>query len=141
MSSDAEQIRVVARAVSGLAARARAAGTAVTGAGHARWESQGARTFRDRLDERRSEFSSRATELDELSGALMSHAHHVEVHEAAILKAVLALETAGNIVAGDATELAAQLQKTAHDAGRSALHGAKNTLVNMNPLTSMRQVR
>lgn len=71
----------------------------------------------------------------------MSHAHHVEVHEAAVIKAIFALEKAGNAVINDATDLAGELPKTSHDAGNFALDAAKNTLVTMNPLTSMRRVR
>lgn len=141
MSSDAEQIRLVARAVSGLAGRARRAGLDVTGAGHARWESQGAQAFRDRLEERHRELGSRAEDLDELSRALMSHAHQVEVREAFILKAILVLEQTGGTVINDARDVAGELQKTAHNAGTVALHGSKNILDNMNPLTSMRHVR
>lgn len=111
------------------------------GAGHARWESQGAQTFRDRLEERHRELSSRAGDLDELSRTLMSHAHQVEVHEAAILKAILALEQTGGTVINDARDLSGELQQTAHNAGTAALHASKSILDNMNPLTSMRHVR
>lgn len=71
----------------------------------------------------------------------MNHAHQVEVHEAAILAAILAVEKAGTTVVNDAKDVAGGLQKAAQDAGKFATDGAKKTLVNMNPLTSLRHVR
>lgn len=125
MPSDAEQIRVAARAVSGLAGRARAAGTAVTGASHARWESLGARRYREQLGKRRGDFHQRARELDELSKLLISHAAHVEAHEAAITKALLAVENSAHAVADEATTLAEDARKASHDARPTVLKVVK----------------
>lgn len=136
MSADAEQIRVAARAVSRFARDARAAGVAVTGAGHTRWESLGAGEFRNRLAERHREFNTRAGDLEELSRLLMSHAQHVEANQLALLKAALAVEKA----AIAAAELAGTIQHGASDAADYAVQSGRNLLTTMNPLKGLQSM-
>lgn len=140
MSADAEQIRVAARAVSRFAVDAQAAGVAVTGAGHTRWESLGAREFRDRLAERHREFNSRAGDLEELSRLLMSHAQHVETNQLALLKAALAVEKAAIAAAREAAELAGTIQHGASDAADYAAQSGRNLLTTMNPLKGLQSM-
>ncbi|NYJ73255.1 hypothetical protein [Allobranchiibius huperziae] len=113
MSTDPEQIRAAARIVSGLASRARAASVAVTGAGHARWESLGAQRFRTQLGMQRGAFLRCAGALEDLSTLLLNHALHVESHEAALAKAALAVTNTAQTVVDDA-------RRTVHDAATVA---------------------
>ena len=132
MSTDPEQIRASARVVSGLAARARAAAVSVTGAGHARWESLGAQRFRAQLGRQHGAFQQCAGALDELSTLLLSHARHVETHEAAVAKAVLvATDSAQTVVTGARTavrgagQVASDVSHLWDDAGGTVLRGMR----------------
>lgn len=132
MSSDPEQIRAAARIVSSLAARARTASVAVTGAGHARWESLGAQRFRTQLARQHGAFERCAGQLDQLSALLLSHARHVEAHEAALAKAALAMVNTAQTVADDARaamhdvgRVGKDVSRLWDDTGGTVLHGVR----------------
>ena len=115
MSTDADEIRAAARVVSGLAARARTASVAVTGSGHARWESLGAQRFRAQLGRQHDAFQGCACALDELGTLLLSHARHVESHEAALAKAALAVVDTAHTVEDDACTAVRDVTRMGND--------------------------
>lgn len=141
MATDGAEIRAVARMVSGLAGRTRAAGTAVTGAGHARWQSVGAQKFREQLGRREGEFRSCARDLDDLSRLLVSHAAHVEAHEAAVIKAAFAIEKGITDAVDGAVEFAGDVKDAASGTASALGHAGKDIIDTANPLTALRSIR
>ncbi|MEO8851626.1 MAG: hypothetical protein ABI360_07850 [Allobranchiibius sp.] len=141
MSFDAAQIRIAARVVDGLAARARIAGVAVTGAGHARWKSLGAQRFREQLAQRQHDFQRCARELDDLSLALLNHATHVETNELAALKLALAIENKALDTADDAVDSAHVVKDAAVSTASAIVDTGKNLIDTANPLNAMGAMR
>ncbi len=121
MASDAEEIRTVARAVTGLAARARAAAVAVSGAHQVRWESLGAERFRTQLHARVTELNRCAVDLDHLAATLLAHAGHVEAHELAVVRAALTAKTAAQTAARDLSRVGEDLHTLWDDTGGKVL--------------------
>ncbi len=141
MTFDAEQIRIAARAVDGLAGRVRAAGVAVTGAGHARWESVGAQRFRQQLSTQQHAFGRCARELDDLSRSLLNHATHVEAHERTAIKIALAIEKKALEAADDVVGIAGNAKDMATGLTSSAGRTGKNLADIANPFNALRAMR